>query len=281
MSLVRTSSLEESFEDQEALLEKSDFSSRDYQHRHWIESPYIKAALGILVVVSTFLLGCLAGQQWPQDLDRLCVDQFATWSPIARDVDITLHEQFFNTSLLKPSLYRHDPGPEVDQAWEDLGSNYGPVGLTDEEAIKSRISLDHARAPQELGGQIIANVEVLHELHCLNVLRRTNYWNYEHYAKSGQGEFANEEKIVRLHVGHCMDMIRQRLMCTGDTALVSGIRIRDYDGPYPDFDAVPHKCKNFEDIRLWAKAHILPWGDSIEKWYVPQLGEKIYEEIPW
>ena len=43
----------------------------------------------------------------------------------------------------------------------------GSIGLTDEEAVKSGISTDHARSPGYMGSQVVANVEVFHQLHCL------------------------------------------------------------------------------------------------------------------
>ena len=79
--------------------------------------------------------------------------------------------------------------------------------------------------------------------------------------------------------GHCLDMIRQRLMCTADTGLVADVRIKGYKGPYPDFDAVPHKCKNFEDIQKWAYEHQLPGAKNESDWWVVQPGERVHETI--
>lgn len=36
---------------------------------------------------------------------------------------VTYHEQPFNGSFMKKSVFRKDPGPEVDAAWESLGIN--------------------------------------------------------------------------------------------------------------------------------------------------------------
>lgn len=47
----------------------------------------------------------------------------ADWSPVLRDVEITYHQQTFNGSFLKQSIYRRDASPEVDAAWDALGVN--------------------------------------------------------------------------------------------------------------------------------------------------------------
>ena len=36
---------------------------------------------------------------------------------------VTYHEKPFNGSFMKKSVFRKDPGPEVDAAWESLGIN--------------------------------------------------------------------------------------------------------------------------------------------------------------
>lgn len=42
-----------------------------------------------------------------------------------------------------------------------------------------------------------------------------------------------------------------------------------------------HKCKNFDAIREWAKERQLP--ESVQEDFLqpPQMGDRIFEEIPW
>jgi hypothetical protein len=51
-------------------------------------------------------------------------------------------------------------------------------------------------------------------------------------------------------------MLRQRLMCTADIGLVTGLWVEHYGEPYPDF-STRHQCRNFEKVQEWAKKHEL------------------------
>lgn len=42
-------------------------------------------------------------------------------APIEEDMNIKYHDVEFNNTLLRSNIYREDPSPEVDQAWQDLG----------------------------------------------------------------------------------------------------------------------------------------------------------------
>jgi hypothetical protein len=130
----------------------------------------------------------------------------------------------FNSTLFGNSIYRREPSPEVDQAWTDIGvyrtlnsptlfrqrtlneclffnQTVGVILVDEDKALKAGISKGHITTPPEAGGQYYVNVEVFHQLHCLNLLRKTNYWNHDYYAKLGENEFVNEDHIVRIHAG--------------------------------------------------------------------------------
>lgn len=51
-------------------------------------------------------------------------------------------------------------------------------------------------------------------------------------------------------------MLRQRLMCTADIGLVTGVWVQSYGEPYPDF-STQHQCRNLEKVQDWAKNHEL------------------------
>lgn len=53
------------------------------------------------------------------------------------------------------------------------------------------------------GGGFIVNVEGMHHLHCLNLLRKSLYHNYPYYKKLGMHAFKNDDEILRLHVSAC------------------------------------------------------------------------------
>ena len=149
-----------------------------------------------------------------------------------------------------------------------------------DEAPKSGIKPDQVQINPKYGGGFPANVEGLHHLHCLNLVRKGLYYNIDYYRAKGEGAFINNSTVVRYHVSHCLDIVRQQLMCTPDTGLLGQVWW-DPEAPkaFVDFNT-EHKCKNYDAIREWARVRQLP--DSVPEDFLkpPQVGDKIYEAIP-
>lgn len=56
------------------------------------------------------------------DLDKACLASANMYSPAFDEVDLSYREQVFSDlSLLATNIYREDPNPQVDAAWNDLG----------------------------------------------------------------------------------------------------------------------------------------------------------------
>ena len=109
------------------------------------------------------------------------------------------------------------------------------MGVSKEDALAAGGTLSDARLPEEMGGGYMASVEVVHQLHCLNFLRKATF---EDYYMSRSKEFADLPHTVRLHLGtwfavrnlpsdyhtltfqtdHCIEMLRQYLMCNAGTS---------------------------------------------------------------
>lgn len=70
-------------------------------------------------------------------------------------------------------------------------------------AAQSGLASDQVKIKEKYGGGYPANVEGLHHLHCLNLLRKSLAWNFEHYRKEGLGPFSNEGSILKHHVSEC------------------------------------------------------------------------------
>jgi hypothetical protein len=139
---------------------------------------------------------------------------------------------------------------------------------------------DQVQINPKYGGGFPANVEGLHHLHCLNLLRQTLYFNYNYYKSKGEGAFKNDDNIVRFHVTHCMDIIRQQLMCMPDTGILGQVWW-DPNAPkaFVDFNT-EHKCKNFDAIRQWAQERQITAQGASDFLQPPKEGDTIYEQIP-
>ena len=99
-------------------------------------------------------------------------------------------------------------------------------------------------------------IEVFHQLHCLNLLRQNNHKEY--YAPLG-GDTAAPIHDLHGHLDHCIDALRQFVMCQGDVN-VFAFRFPFDDGdPWPDY-STPRVCKNYASIRQWAVDHTVERG---------------------
>ncbi|KAF3479414.1 uncharacterized protein GIQ15_06390 [Arthroderma uncinatum] len=197
-------------------------------------------------------------------------------APLAsNDIDISYETVPFNGSFYGDSVYRKFVGPEVDQAWDDLGVHHRSIALPEDAGEKYGIKKGQVKRAREQGGGYLVNVEVFHHLHCLDMLRQVSYYSYDHYMKKGEGAFKNTEDILKLHAEHCLDMLRQQIMCTADTGVFGQWFVRGI-GPFVDFNT-KHKCKNFEQIRDWAKKAQVPVGfNKVEE----RPGDIVLKVIP-
>lgn len=74
------------------------------------------------------------------------------------------------------------------------------LAVPDELASASGLTKDQVRINPKYGGGYPANVEGLHHLHCLNLLRKGLKWNYDYYRNLGEGAFSNDEYIAKYHI---------------------------------------------------------------------------------
>lgn len=95
------------------------------------------------------------------------------------------------------------------------------------ESLDTVVELD-----EDNGGGYMGTLELFHQLHCLNQLRRWTYWGY--YSPIDPF-FATRADHRREHVDHCIDVIRLALMCNADTNLILFHWIKDIEVPSPNF----------------------------------------------
>jgi len=225
-------------------------------------------------------LGVWIGSKWVFNADSFCARHETQYSPILRDVDMSIQMVRFNGSLLKENSFRKTAGPEVDAAWESLGVGYRSLAISPEDAPETGLAPDQVKINPKYGGGFPANVEGLHHLHCLNLVRQALWYNFEYYHAKGQGAFINDDNILRHHVSHCLDVVRQRLMCQPDTGVLGQVWWNpEFPTPFVDFNTM-HKCKNFDAIRQWAEERQIPAQVANDFLQPPKKGDTVYEQIP-
>lgn len=142
------------------------------------------------------------------------------------------------------------------------------------------------------GSGYAANMNGPHHLHCLNLLRKALFYNYEYYASQASNysglniepgklhnqpfaEFTDAPLGIRAHVNHCVDSLREHIMCEADSG-VSLYRWRDNaGGTTPDF-ARPKQCRNYESVRQFAERRQMLFEDNGKSLKTP-LDVKLYE----
>jgi len=155
-------------------------------------------------------------------------------------------------------IYREPPSPAVDEAWDRI-SRPGFFILNAEEI--QRLGKDpsvSAKAPKQWGygsNAYLAQVDVFHQIHCLNVLRREA--NYDYYFKHIYKDGPPSE-LHKSHFSHCLHILLQNLMCTANVDVYPFVWMETQDqGPFPDFNT-RHQCRNFDNIMKWQQENEVP-----------------------
>ncbi len=78
---------------------------------------------------------------------------------------------------------------------------------------------------------------------------------------------------------HCLDILRQQLMCTVDVGLLGQVWWdRTLAKAFPDFNTV-HVCRDFDAVRKWAEERQAPEKTPEDLLQRPRLAD-ILDEIP-
>jgi hypothetical protein len=59
---------------------------------------------------------------------------------------------------------------------------------------------------------------------------------------------------LRCTSDHCIEMLRQNIMCRGDGTMITYDWMMGRNNPFPDFN-VPHQCRNFDKVLDWVEEH--------------------------
>ncbi|KAJ1323543.1 oxidase UstYa family protein [Microdochium nivale] len=178
----------------------------------------------------------------------------------ARDAVFYEKVQHYN-QLNATSIYMGDPRPELNDAWEHL--------LTPEMIRVSRNDLDKIGKDsipiQDEEGGYLANLEVFHQLHCLRALRM--FMAKDYYPGSAFLWRKTHGEVIPFHLDHCINGLRQYLMCHADVSLNTYNWIEDYKKPWGDWD-VQHECRNWDSIYQWSTDHHVDISTSLvhPKW---------------
>lgn len=144
-----------------------------------------------------------------------------------------------------PINYTADPSPELDRAWDEL--TWGRYIVVTEQEARDAFEEQYGDIEQfwsPLRGGYITGFDMFHTLHCLNRIRMRFYPEYYPY---------EDRHVHRVHHLHCLEQIRQYIMCSGDMTPIPTKYNRGRKHSYVDSD-VAHTCRNFNVLREWLSA---------------------------
>ena len=147
----------------------------------------------------------------------------------AGGLDAPLVDNQFIGSPFYRSPFKGPPTPQVEEAWQSTmqckltydynccyipkRNNALPVGMISvsaEDILRSGYNLSAAKFPPEAGGGYMGVATTTHQLHYLHYV-----WADHHisYFPSVQAVKNTTPKMHELHYEHCIDYVRQSLMC--------------------------------------------------------------------
>jgi len=186
-------------------------------------------------------------------------------APIFDVMEVRLQAKRMQATLLEadpPSIYRMDPSSEVDAAWMRI-SDTRPMVISKEDVIALKKDVKRAaKWPSRLGfgsNAYIGRIDVFHQVHCLDALRREAHFDY-HYAHKYPGGRNDTPPLHKLHLSHCIHLLLQNLMCNANVDIYTHFWTDTLSAPQPDFN-IMHQCRNFDAILEWQTANGVPEGE--------------------
>ncbi|PLN79371.1 hypothetical protein BDW42DRAFT_186756 [Aspergillus taichungensis] len=158
-----------------------------------------------------------------------------------------------------PSIARQEPSPDNDAAWRQY-INTTIFQLSREEVIKlGKDPNTAARLDPEYWGVgdnvYYGKFDISHEIHCLDELRRATFAGYPGYHPEGHHD-GTDDSVNWIHLGHCVDMLLQFLMCNADTAVLTMSYVEGQEAPWPDFN-INRQCRDYNTLEEWAKTRAI------------------------
>ncbi|KAK3317707.1 hypothetical protein B0T19DRAFT_435447 [Cercophora scortea] len=147
--------------------------------------------------------------------------------------------------------FQGQPSPELDKNWSnlyDMGINLIPRGMAAKLPNKTIIF------PHDEQRRYLVELDVFHQLHCLNMIRQALHPEYYKPHTPGPHPGEEDELLGHDHVDHCVDAIRQSLMCNADISVLTW-RWNRKQKKNMEMGTILHTCRRFDKIQDWARKH--------------------------
>lgn len=121
-----------------------------------------------------------------------------------------------------------------------------------------------------------ANVVALNQMDCLDFLRQGLYHNHEYYRDANSMAWKGKtETALTRRLAHCVDMLRQLVMCEADSSVTGFLK-----SGVPD-SAVTKSCRNFTAVRDFALQQQWQGADNIRNVDDQHKGIRTFASPQW
>ncbi|KAL6854525.1 hypothetical protein J3F83DRAFT_764464 [Trichoderma novae-zelandiae] len=139
---------------------------------------------------------------------------------------------------------------EVNERWDSL---FNAIGISQIPASMAA-RLPNATTPTAHDPNLyMVELDVFHQLHCLNFMRKIVYPNVFKIDLTSGSEEA-EDNVY--HLEHCYEQLRQSIQCASDVGTIYWEWSEEKKKMFGNLRTT-HTCKDFDKIREWAAQYKL------------------------
>ncbi|KAJ6626875.1 hypothetical protein B0H10DRAFT_1780690 [Mycena sp. CBHHK59/15] len=159
-------------------------------------------------------------------------------------------------------VYDQPPSDEVDRAWQSL-YEFAYSKIPRHQAIR----LANKTYPI-LGDQpttYMLALDVFHELHCLDEVRKAMYPEYYPHTSEGMS------LLNFSHMRHCLSSLRQSIMCASDISTIVW-QWSEKSQAAKERSDILHTCRDFTKVQEWGRQHFAGTMQDMTIYIVDDLG---------
>ncbi|KAI5855374.1 hypothetical protein BZA05DRAFT_334278, partial [Tricharina praecox] len=149
--------------------------------------------------------------------------------------------------------YKGAPTPAIDEAWNAIVPLYL---IRIPAAAIPHLNKSATAATFPGSSDYLGTVDAFHQLHCVNLVRK---YTYADYYKDIDIAWRDPPDMLRTHVDHCIDVLRQKIMCDADVSVITYSWVEGREHVLPDFSNT-HRCRNFDKVRDWVLENKMDMG---------------------
>ncbi|KAI1119425.1 hypothetical protein F5Y14DRAFT_395250 [Nemania sp. NC0429] len=182
--------------------------------------------------------------------NRVVVDpSLQLYSPVNHLVDY-IPVQFNRSRGEDKTPFQGWPNDEIDRTWSE---SYQAGMLTTIDGSMAELLPEGTERLPTVGreDEYAVTLDVFHQMHCLDIVRMSLY--RDRYDKHFYKPDGSVDYCKWLHVDHCLDQVRQALLCNADVSVVYFQWSDVVEGLRPRVDN-KHTCRDYSKILDWAKS---------------------------